>query len=168
MRFDDVKSWLNSQKDNLKDSVSRLKNKDFLDGVVAGCALVSAADGHIDASEKQKMVGFIQRSDELKVFDVQDVIKKFNQYTDGFEFDHTIGKGEALKAIIKLKGNQEASRLLVRVCCAIGMADGDFDADEKAVVREICAELGLDPNEFGLNDAANPSTPSSPPFPNKS
>ena len=33
---------------------------------------------------------------------------------------------------------------------AIGKADGDFDDDEKAVVREICGELRNDPGQFGI------------------
>ena len=150
MSFASVKDWLNKQTTSLKDGVSRFKNKDFMESVVAGCALVAAADGTISAEEKQKMAGYIERSEELKVFDMKDVIKRFTSYTDSFEFDYTIGKGEALKAIGKIKSNEEASRLLIRVCCAIGTADGDFDDDEKAIVREICTELGLNPGDFGL------------------
>lgn len=96
------------------------------------------------------MAGFIRRSEELKVFDMSAVVKRFNEFAEGFEFDHIIGKGEALKAIAKIKKNEEAGRLLIRVCCAIGAADGDFDDDEKAVVREICTELSLNPGDFQL------------------
>lgn len=150
MSLASMKSWLNEKKEALQEEVSRFKNKDFLDAVVAGCALVSAADGSIDASEKQKMVGFIQRSEQLKAFDMQEVIKGFNKFADNFEFDHTIGKAEALKAVGKLKSNEEGARLLVRVCCAIGLADGDFDDSEKAMIKDICVELGLNPSEFDL------------------
>lgn len=150
MSFANVKDWFNQQKTSLQESVTRYKNKDFLEAIVAGCALVAAADGKIDASEKQKMMGFIERSDALKVFDMKDVIKRFTSYTESFDFDYTIGKAVALQAIVKLKGKDDAARLLIRVCCAIGLADGDFDDKEKASVREICGELGLNPSEFGL------------------
>lgn len=150
MGFANVKDWLNQQKTSMSEAVTRFKNKDFMDAVVAGCALVAAADGSISAEEKQKMAGFIQRTDELKVFDMQEVIKQFNKFTENFEFDHTIGKAEALKTLGKIKKNDEAARLLVRVCCAIGLADGDFDESEKAMVQEICTELGLNPSDFGL------------------
>lgn len=148
--FNNLKDWLDKQKSSVEETITRYKNKEFMDAVVAGCALVAAADGTIDAGEKQKMAGYIERSAELKVFDMKDVIKSFNGYVDSFEFDYTIGKGEAMKAVAKLKGKDEASRLLVRVCSAIGMTDGDFDEKEKAIVREICQELGLPPGDFGL------------------
>jgi tellurite resistance protein TerB len=150
MNFNSVKDWLNQQQTSLKDSVTRFKNKDFMDAVVAGCAMVAAADGSISSYEKQKMAGFINRTDELKVFEMKTVIERFNHFVEGFEFDNIIGKGEALKAIIKVKGNEEAARLLVRVCCAIGMADGAFDDNEKKIVSEICQELNLNANDFGL------------------
>ncbi len=145
-----VLDWLQQQTTNLGESVKRFKNKEFMEAVVAGCALVAAADGHIDASEKQKMAGFIHRSEELKVFDMSKVIQSFNKFAEGLEFDHIIGKGEALRVIGKIKKNEEAARLLIRVCCAIGAADGNFDDDEKATVREICKELNLDPGDFQL------------------
>jgi len=157
-----VKGWLNQQKSNMGEAVTRFKNKEFMNAVVAGCALVSAADGDINAAEKQKMVGYIQRTDELKVFDIPEVIAQFNKFADGFEFDALIGKAEALKAVAPLRKNIEAARLLIRVCCAIGMADGEFDQSEKNVIIEMCRELQLDPAEFNLGNTAAPAVASTP------
>ncbi len=145
-----LKGFFNNAKSNLADSVKRFKNKEFLDAVIAGCALVAAADGHIDSAEKNKMMGFIQRSEELKVFETSKVIERFNHFTENFGFDHTIGKAEAYKAIMKMRSNREAARVVVSVCCAIGMADGSFDEKEKEVVRGICKEIGIEPSEFQL------------------
>jgi tellurite resistance protein TerB len=147
-------AWLKENTANARDRMvaeaSKFKNKSFMEAVVAGCALVAAADGSIDAEEKQKMAGFIQRAEELKHFDMTQVIAVFNKVSGDFEFDQTIGKGSALQMIGKIKGKDDQAKLLVRVVCAIGAADGDFDADEQAVVRDICVELGLNPSEFDL------------------
>lgn len=134
----------------LTAEASKFKNRAFMEAVVNGCALVAAADGEIDASEKQKMAGFIERAEELKHFEMRQVIEVFQKAAGDFEFDHGIGKASALKVIGKIKGIDDQSRLLVRVVCAIGAADGDFDAEEKAMVAEIARELGLDPAEFDL------------------
>lgn len=147
-------NWLKENTANARAKVSaevsKFKNRSFMEAVVSGCALVAAADGSIDASEKQKMAGFMERADELKHFDMRQVIEVFNKTVGDFEFDHSIGKATALKTIGKIKGNDEQSRLLVRVVCAIGAADGDFDADERAVVGELVRELGLNPSDFDL------------------
>lgn len=144
------KTWLQNSKQGLTDQVKKFKNKDFMDAVVAGCAIVAGADGSVDASEKQKMVGYISRSEELKVFDVTDVINRFNHYVGNYEFDAMIGKQEALKTIAKFRSKPEIGRVIVGVCSAIGAADGDFDDKEKACVSEICNTLGLNPSEFSL------------------
>ena len=147
-------SWLKENttaaRDRIKSEVSKYKNKEFMEATVAGCAMVAAADGSISSEEKQKMAAFIQRSDELSVFDMAEVIKVFNKVAEGYEFDGAIGKIEAMKMIGKLRGKEDAARTMVRVCCAIGAADGDFDADEQKVVRDICNELGLNPADFDL------------------
>ncbi|MDN4604890.1 tellurite resistance TerB family protein [Paenibacillus sp. F6_3S_P_1C] len=144
------RNWLNSTKQGLEDQVKRFKNKDFMDAVVAGCALVAFADGSVDASEKNKMAGYINLSQELKVFDMTVVIERFNHYVNNFEFSPEIGKQEALKAIAKFKSKPEVGRVIVGVCSAIGAADGNFDDQERRVVAEICTVLGLNPAEFSL------------------
>jgi tellurite resistance protein TerB len=134
----------------MADEVGKFRNKEFMEAVVAGCAIVAAADGDVSSSEKQKMIGFIRNSDELKAFKIEDVIASFSDICGKFEFDAEIGRGEALRKIARIKGKSGADRLLVRVCCAIGAADGDFDMSEKAAVTLICLELGLPASDFDL------------------
>ncbi|MNI13745.1 Tellurite resistance protein TerB [compost metagenome] len=144
------KSWFSNAKVGLTDQVKKFKNKDFLDAIVAGCAIVAASDGSISDEEKQKMVGYISRSDELKVFEISNVIARFNHFVGNFEFSSMIGKQEALKVIAKYSSKPEVGRIIVAVCCAVGAADGNFDDKEKIAAREICNALNLNPSEFNL------------------
>lgn len=148
--FDTLKQKAGEARAKLATEVGKFRNREFMEACVAGCALVAAADGNIDSSEKQKMMKFIQQSDELKVFETKDVIAFFNKIVENFEFDNEIGKAEALKVIGKLRSKPDAARLMVRVCVAIGSADGSFDDKEKQVVREICRDLGVPTEDFGL------------------
>lgn len=157
-------NWMKEQKAKLNSEVARFKNKTFMEATVAACALVAAADGNISGEEKQKMMGFIQNSDALKVFKAEDVIAAFNKIIGKFDFDVEIGKAEALTYVGKIKSNPEQARLLVRVCCVIGAADGDFDADEVAMVKRICQDLGLNPAEFDLDDSGSAGAPPPPPM----
>lgn len=145
--------FLNIFKDKFSDlssKVKQYKSKEMLEAVVAGCALVAYADGSVDPSEKAKMMGFIQNSPELSVFGMSDVVKAFDNFMSGFGFDLTIGKAQALNAMGKLKSKPEEARIAVAVAISVGGADGNFDDSEKAVVKEICAVVGIAPEEFGL------------------
>ncbi|GLB61057.1 TerD family protein [Cytobacillus sp. NCCP-133] len=144
----DYVQWANDQKRRAQELFTRFKSQDVLDAVVASCALVGMADGRLDPSERQKMIEFVNSSEELKVFDTQKVIQQFNMFVQRIETDPIIGRAEAFKAVGRVRNKPEIARLVARYCIAIGYADGHFDQNEKQAVTEICMELGLNPHEF--------------------
>lgn len=147
-------NWLQNRAEEarqaLLDQVSRFSNRQFMEAIVAGCALVALADGTVSAAEKRKMLGFMRQSDELKAFDPVAVVDYFNSVIAKFDYDFEIGRIEALKVVARMKANPEAANVLVKVCCIIGSSDGNFDTDEKEVVADICRELSIDPAKHGL------------------
>ncbi|WHY88287.1 TerD family protein [Neobacillus novalis] len=144
----DYAEWANNQKRKAQDVFNRYKSQDVLEAVVAGCALVAMADGYLDASERQKMMEFVHQSEELRVFDTNKVIQKFNLFVSRIENDRMMGRAEAFRALGKIRTKPEIARLVARYCIAIGYADGNFDNNEKQMVADICHELGLNPAEF--------------------
>jgi tellurite resistance protein TerB len=150
MALDWLKTNLSAARNSVAQEVAKLKNRTFLEATIAGVVVVAYADGLITPDEKQKMMGFVQRHEALKVFDTSQIIDLFKKYAENYDFDRGIGESQALEAVGKVKKNESEARLLVRVCCVIGAADGNFDDDEKAAVRRICGELGLNPSEFDL------------------
>ena len=150
MGFDTFLSRLKSKAGELKTEALKYKNKDFLNAAMAGCALVAMADGSVSAEEKQKMIKFIESNDALSVFTTSDVIKAFQEHVSQLEFDKDIGQAKALQALHKMKSNEGAARLLVRMVIAVAASDGNFDAKEQAVASKIVKELGLNPSEFEL------------------
>ncbi len=145
-----IKDAFSSGRDELTKQVGRFKNQKFMQGTVAVCARIAVSSDGISSEEKQKMLGFIQASPELKVFDTKEVITFFNSVTAFFDFDLEVGKGETMKYILALKSKPEEAQLAIRVGIAVAKSDGNFDEDEKKAVREICAALGFDSAEFGI------------------
>ena len=145
-----IGDWLKEQKNKATGGIKQFANKDFMEAVAAGCAMIASADGNISSDEKQKMVGYINLNESLKVFNLNDVLTRFNHYADMFGFDYNVGKAEAVKAVAKIKTKPDAAKTLVAVCCAIGASDGNFDKDEIALVKEMCSVLGVNPAEFKL------------------
>lgn len=148
--FDKVKGALSTGREELTRQVGRFKNKKFMQGTVAVCARIAVSSDGVSAEEKQKMMGFLRSSDELKVFDTKEVIDFFNNLVSSFDFDMEIGKGETMKYILVLKDQPEAAQLALRVGIAVAKSDGNFDADEQKSAREIAVALGFEPAEFGL------------------
>jgi len=145
-----ILDWVKQKGSSLTGEVKKIANKDFMEAVAAGCALVASADGNISTEEKQKMIGFMNINDTLKVFKTSDVIDRFNHYASHFDFDYNVGKIEAMKQVEKMKNKTTEAKLLIAVCCSVGASDGDFDKSEVAIVKEMCQRLGLDSKEFGI------------------
>lgn len=147
-------SFLNSLKQSFNDvtqsmntELKKFRSKDLLQAIVAGSTMIAYADGEVSAAEKQKLMGYIRNSEQLKVFDSDKVIESFTLYLTRFDFDSTIAVGEALQKICVFKGKPEA-HLIVRVCLAIANADGHFDPTERQALEQICQALDVDIKSF--------------------
>lgn len=149
--FNKIKKTVSAGRDELAKQVGRFKNQKFMQATVATCAYVAMASDGVSSEEKQKMIGFLQTSDELKVFDTTEVITFFNKIISSYEFDMEIGKGEAMKYIVALKSQPDAAQLSVRVGIAVAKSDGDFDVYEQQAVKEVIQSLELRLADFGMN-----------------
>jgi tellurite resistance protein TerB len=134
----------------LVTQVKQFQNKNFADATMAVCALVSAADGTIDTTERKKTAAFINSNDMLAVFDVSQLQQSFNTYCDKLVKDFDFGKIDLLQIVAKLKKTPPQARAAIQVAVLIAGADGNFDDNEKNVIREICRSLDIDPKEFDL------------------
>ena len=140
--------WLQKQTESARNVVSKYMGKDLTEALVAGSALVATADGRLDPSEREKLIDYFRTSQEMRGININEVDSRFNYYVQRIQSDQMMGKAEALRAIGKLASKPDAARLVVRLCCAIGFADGEFAPVEKRIVEEISREVNLDPREF--------------------
>ncbi|MER7494483.1 TerB family tellurite resistance protein [Streptomyces pharetrae] len=147
--------------DRLKESASQMQTQltakkneltggAFRDASMAMCALVAAADGTADPSERQRVAQLVATNDVLRNFPADDLRRRFEENVDKLTADFGFGKVSMLQEIAKAGKRPAEARAVVQIGIVIGGADGHFDAHEQAVVREACFALGLPPHEFGL------------------
>ncbi|MEU5287689.1 tellurite resistance TerB family protein [Streptomyces sp. CA-278952] len=148
--WDRIKESASSMQTQLEAKKNDLKSGSFRDASMAMCALVAAADGSIDPSERQRVATLISTNDVLRNFPADDLQRRFNAYVDQLTADFAFGKVNVLQEIAKAKKKPTEARAVVQIGIVIGGADGDFDPSEQAVVREACFALDLPPHEFDL------------------
>ncbi|MFI5803540.1 tellurite resistance TerB family protein [Streptomyces sp. NPDC051561] len=148
--WDRFKETASSMQTQLESKKNELKSGSFRDASMAMCALVAAADGSIDPAERQRVAALIGSNDVLKNFPADDLQRRFNDYVGKLEADFAFGKVSVLQEIAKAKKKPAEARAVIQIGIVIGGADGDFDKDEQAVVREACFALDLPPHEFDL------------------
>lgn len=148
--WDQVKSRTQGLTEQLQTKKDQFKNKEFAEASMAMCALIAAADGSIDASERQRTAGLIAGNDMLSVFPPDDLRQKFEGYCDRLTRDFDFGKVDAITAIGKLRSKPDQARAVITIGLIIGGADGNLDADERRVAAEACNAVGIAPAEFNL------------------
>lgn len=148
--FDNLKSRTKDMSTQLKTKAGQFKSKEFANGSMAMCALIAAADGSIDPSERQKTAALIMSNDVLSVFPPEELKQKFDFYCDKLSKDFDFGKVEAIATIAKLKDKPDQGRAVIQIGIIIGGADGNFDDHEKKAVKDACFAVGIAPTEFDL------------------
>ncbi|QIY99610.1 tellurite resistance TerB family protein [Streptomyces sp. S1D4-11] len=148
--WDRIKESASTMQTQLVAKRNDLKSGAFRDASMAMCALVAAADGTVDPSERQRVAQLIATNEVLQNFDADDLRRRFDDNLNKLTADFAFGKVSVLQEIAKAKKKPAEARAVIQIGIVIGGADGDFDKTEQAVVREACFTLDLPPHEFDL------------------
>jgi len=148
--WDRIKDSANTMQTQLNAKKNDLKSGAFRDASMAMCALVAAADGSIDPSERQRVASLITSNEVLRNFAADDLQTRFNDYCAKLTSDFDFGKVSVLQTIGKTSKKPVEARAVIQIGIVIGGADGNFDKAEQGIVREACYAVGIAPSEFDL------------------
>ncbi|MEV6260134.1 TerB family tellurite resistance protein [Streptomyces sp. NPDC051784] len=148
--WDRIKESASTMQTQLVAKKNDLKSGAFRDASMAMCALVAAADGTIDPSERRRVAQLIMSNEVLQNFDATDLERRFEANLDKLTADFDFGKVSVLQEVAKARKKEAEARAVIQIGIVIGGADGDFDKTEQGIVREACQMLGLPPHEFDL------------------
>ncbi len=134
-----------------QEQMERHKNRPFLNGCMAACALVATADGNVTFSQRVRVDQLLQTLEALKFFDPHEGIDLFNAFTDAILSAPKVGHGKALQAVLEtVKGKQATAELLIRLCLAVSEANGETSLSDQIEIVSLCSLLDVKPKECGL------------------
>ena len=142
--------FLTSLIDNYQSHMERERNRPFLEGVMAACAMVATVDGKVSFAERVRVDQILETLEELKIFDPHEGIEIFNVLTDAILENPREGHERAFKAMQHVAQNPASGTLMVRICCAISEADGEKTLADEIEIVSLCSRLGIDPTDCGL------------------
>jgi len=132
-------------KDEAIAAYGRFTHKQFLEAAIGASYMVGVADGSFDQTEKDKMKQFLAAHPAFKGFTSDDIMAAFLKIDAFYALDRFWGDKEALK-VLKSVQDQDEKEAIVFLTCMIGAADGNFDDNEKAVVKTICNAMNVSTN----------------------
>ena len=140
----DMQSQLVSKKNELQSGA-------FRDASMAMCALVAAADGtHRRLRARRRSPASSPPTRRCRTSRPRRLRSTFESNCAKLTADYQLGKVELVQVVGKTKKKPAEARAVIQIGIIIGGADGNFDDQEKAVVRECCHAVGIDPSEFEL------------------
>lgn len=136
--------------DKFQEHLERQRNRPFLEGVMAACALVATTDGEVSFAEQVRVDQILQTLDQLKVFDPHEGVDIFREFTDAILENPHEGHDKALEAVARVSEDLDAGALLLRVCLAVSEADGEVSLADQIEIVSMCSRFGIDPADCGL------------------
>ncbi|WP_399142942.1 tellurite resistance TerB family protein [Streptomyces sp. NBUA17] len=137
-------------KSQLASVKTELKSGSYRDASMAMCALVAAADGHVEPAERARVEELIVSNEVLQNFPADQLRQRFNQHVDRLLANVEQGRSEALQVIAKASKKPEEARAVIQTGMVVAGADGVFEPSEQQSIREACSALGISPAEFGV------------------
>lgn len=131
--------------DRIKKELERHRQRPFLEAAMAACALIASADDEVTFSERARMDAVLDSLAQLRIFDPHTAVDLFNARLEALQADRGAGQAAAFEAIRRGATNRGAAELLVRICVAMSLADGEFVSAERAMLGLICSTLNLSP-----------------------
>lgn len=126
------------------------ENKDFLEAVCAAAALVAAADGDIEESERRKVVSIVQNHPTLSKLYQSNVIEQTAD-TMFKRAKETSGRQLLARELDDIKSRpngQQMAEDAYLIALDIANADGELEPAEEAVLKKLAARLGVDASKF--------------------
>lgn len=126
------------------------ENKDFLEAVLAASALVAAADGEIEESERRKVVSIITNHAALSKLYQANVIEATAETMFKRAKDSS-GRQQLARELDDIKSRPNGAQMAedaYLIAVDIANSDGELEPQEDAVLKKIAARLGIDTSKF--------------------
>ena len=125
-----------------KAEIKKFENRDLMEAMVGGCALVAFADGECEQEEVKKIDELLRTSKALEGFGAE-ITTTLNRFCERLTASYRAGRIEILREIEEVKGNrQEAEDVLVTML-TIAEADGEIEEAEQKERTTVADRLGL-------------------------
>ncbi len=136
--------------ESVQDFAERHRNRPFLEGSMAACALVAMADGDVSFGERVRVDQILQTLEALQVYDPHEGVDLFNGFADGIAQDAEEGRKQALAAVEAAAETPADADLLIRLCLAVSEAKGEVALVDQIEIVMLCSVVGVDPAVYGL------------------
>ena len=131
------------------------RGRDFMESLVAVCAIMACADGDVRPSECRSISSYIATEPTLEDLDADAVNQLLEDYVRAIQDEGQSAKIKLSGKIMQFCGNKPRALALMQFAYRVMISDHDIHEQERKEFRRLCLSLNLDPDViFGNLSAA--------------
>lgn len=139
---DHIRSFFKSRVNrNFSSAVRSLVGRDpqeqLVNAALASCALVAAADGHLDESEREYTLQTLKSLDLFQDISPEEGLEIFDQFAQDLKDEPEEAKKRLMALVRKSAADPEMAEIILEICHAVSAADGEVDDMESMRIAEI-------------------------------
>ena len=117
---------------------------EFLEAMIAACAIVAHADGRVLPAERRKLHSAIRTHSDLARYSREEVYEGFLVHERNFILYPEAAYDRAVASIKPMAARRADALFLIDACRAMILADGIAEPEEFQAIRKIKKALGLE------------------------
>ena len=133
--------------------LKKVENRDLMQAIIAGCLLVAAADGEIEAKETKALEASLRANPSLKHFGTE-ITDTLNRFREMLEAGGNLAKVKIMREIDDVKATPADAEEAFACMIDIAQSDGEIEPAELKVLEQIGRKLSVRLEDFGITATA--------------
>ncbi|WP_267384415.1 TerB family tellurite resistance protein [Cyanobacterium sp. uoEpiScrs1] len=134
---------INTLKSLVDRHQNQVRNRKFVEAVMASMALLALADGEISFAELMARDYFLDHVQQLQIIEPNEAAELFRYYADTIKDDIKVGQDKVWNLVSTFCGDDILAPLLLNICKAIAEADTNYSEQEHTIIIKLTKILGL-------------------------
>ncbi len=130
-----------------KAEIKKFENRDLMEAMVGGCALVAFADGECEQEEVKKIDELLRTSKALEGFGAE-ITTTLNRFCERLTASYRAGRIEILREIEEIKGDQREKEDVLIAMLTVAEAGGEIEEAERKELDVVAQRLGMRLDDF--------------------
>ena len=130
-----------------KAEIKKFENRDLMEAMVGGCALVAFADGECEQEEIKKIDELLRTSKALEGFGAE-ISTTLNRFCERLTASYRAGRIEILREIEEIKGDQREKEDVLIAMLTVAEAGGEIEEAERKELDVVAQRLGMRLDDF--------------------
>jgi tellurite resistance protein TerB len=134
---------------NGKAELKKVENRDLMQAIVAGCLLISNADGEIEKAEAEALDKLLRANPSMSHFG-SEITETISRFTEMLSAGSALARVKIMREIEDIKNVPSQAEEAFACMVDVAQSDGELEPAEAKVLAEIGRKLNMRLQDWGI------------------